>query len=211
MKYLSNHSYHIYNRGNNKNEIFFNRGNYLYFIEKIRKHLLPHCHLLAYCLMPNHFHFLVYVEDKIGGTDYIKKQTLAEQTNRATDHSISKGLKILLSSYTQAVNIEQQRTGNLFQQNTKAKCTSDIQKNNAPGNYYDYICFNYIHQNPVKAKLVKKIEDWEFSSFRDYIDLRKGTLCNKSIAFELIANLEKKSLYTMSYETLDDKDVNMIF
>ena len=209
MKYLSNHSYHIYNRGNNKNEIFFNRGNYLFFIRKIRKHLLPHCHLLAYCLMKNHFHFLIY--KKTGGTDFLKEQAHVEQTNRATDHPISKGLRILLSSYSQAVNIEQKRTGNLFQQNTKAKCLSDIRKNNAPGGYYDYVCFNYIHQNPVKAKLVKKIEDWEFSSFRDYIDLRKGTLCNKSIAFELITNLEKKNLYKMSYDTLNDEDVNMIF
>jgi len=211
MKFSSGYSYHIYNRGNNKNKIFFNRENYLYFIGKIRKHLLPHCHLLAYCLMPNHFHFLIFLKTKIGGTDYTKKPAHIEQTNRATDHPISKGLRILLSSYSQAVNIKQKRTGNLFQQNTKVKCISDIQKNNAPSSYYDYVCLNYIHQNPVKAKLVKKIEDWEYSSFRDYIDLRKGTLCNKSIAFKLIAKIEEKSMYTMSYETLNDEDVNMIF
>ena len=39
-------------------------------------------------------------------------------------------------------------------------------------------CFNYIHQNPVKAGLVKNAEDWEFSSFRDYLGFRNGNLVN---------------------------------
>ncbi|MBC8486731.1 MAG: transposase [Ignavibacteria bacterium] len=201
MKFLFENSYHIYNRGNNKNNIFFNSENYFYFIYKIRKHLLPHCSILAYCLMPNHFHFLIFVDRNIGGTD----------SNRATDHPISKGLRILLSSYSQAINIQQKRTGNLFQQNTKIKCISDILCDNISNNYYDYICFNYIHQNPLKAKLVQRIEDWEFSSFRDYIGLRKGTLCNLNLAFNIITNLEKENLYKMSYESLTEEDVNKIF
>lgn len=43
---------------------------------------------------------------------------------------------------------------------------------------------NYIHQNAVKAGLVKSIEQWEFSSYRDYANLRAGTLCNKRLGFE---------------------------
>lgn len=211
MKFLLNNSYHIYNRGNNKNNIFFNRGNYFYFTYKIRKYLLPHCSILAYCLMPNHFHFLIFVDRNIGGTDYINEPSHLDQSNRATDLPISKGLRILLSSYSQAVNIQQKRTGNLFQQNTKIKCISDIPCDNFSYNYYDFICFNYIHQNPLKAKLVKKIEDWEFSSFRDYIGLRKGTLCNLKLAYKIITNLEKETLYKMSYENLIKEDVDKIF
>jgi len=41
------------------------------------------------------------------------------------------------------------------------------------------VCFNYIHNIPVKAGLVKKPEDWEFSSYADIIGLRNGTLANR--------------------------------
>lgn len=44
---------------------------------------------------------------------------------------------------------------------------------------------NYIHQNPVKGGLVKSMEQWEFSSYRDYTNLRTGTLCNKQLGFNL--------------------------
>jgi hypothetical protein len=43
-------------------------------------------------------------------------------------------------------------------------------------------CFHYIHQNPLVAGMVSKIEDWKYSSFKDYAVLRNGTLCNKELA-----------------------------
>jgi putative transposase len=48
------------------------------------------------------------------------------------------------------------------------------------------VCFNYVHQNPVKAGMVRKITDWEFSSARDYAGLRSGTLINRSVASEYV-------------------------
>ena len=51
---------------------------------------------------------------------------------------------------------------------------------------YPFICFHYIHQNPLKAGLVKRMEDWEMGSFQDYAGLRNGTLCNRKIAQELL-------------------------
>ncbi|RLD54507.1 MAG: hypothetical protein DRJ05_14530, partial [Bacteroidetes bacterium] len=59
MDFKTGYIYHIYNRGNNKNKIFFSRDNYLFFLKKTRKELSDHLDFLAYCLMPNHFHFLV--------------------------------------------------------------------------------------------------------------------------------------------------------
>ena len=49
---------------------------------------------------------------------------------------------------------------------------------------YPLVCFNYIHQNPVSANLVKNPQDWEFSSYRDYAGLRNGTLINRKLADE---------------------------
>ena len=55
--------YHIYNQGNNKQKIFFNRENYLFFLGKINTYIQPYADILAWCLMPNHFHLMVLVNE----------------------------------------------------------------------------------------------------------------------------------------------------
>ncbi len=55
--------YHIYNQGNNKIKIFYYRWNYVFFKEKIREYILPYADVLAWALLPNHFHLLVYVNE----------------------------------------------------------------------------------------------------------------------------------------------------
>ena len=51
--------YHLYNRGNNRQPIFFQKKNYDFFKQKAYKELSYQIDILAYCLMPNHFHFLI--------------------------------------------------------------------------------------------------------------------------------------------------------
>ena len=63
MEFEAGHIFHVFNRGNNSQRLFFTRDNYLFFIEKIRTHVLPHADLLAWCLMPTHFHLMVHVND----------------------------------------------------------------------------------------------------------------------------------------------------
>ena len=164
--------YHVYNRGNERQKIFFNRNNYLYFLKKVRKEWLPYADILAYCLMPNHFHFILHV--KSPGANYIT--TLEKQTNI---QCLSKGIGKTLSSYTRAINIEQNRTGNLFQKKTNAKNMSLYDSN------YLLFCLHYIHSNPVASGMVSDESLWEFSSFRDYYKLRNGTLCNKELFYQL--------------------------
>lgn len=53
--------YHIYNQGNNHQIIFYNRENYLFFLRKIRTLIQPYGNILAWCLMPNHFHLIMEV------------------------------------------------------------------------------------------------------------------------------------------------------
>ena len=173
--------YHLYNRGNNGQNIFFNPENYLFFLHKVRKHLYPNCDIIAYCLMPNHFHFMIQ-----GNSDSEKMKKYGNSMLNA----FSENLRIMLSSYTQAINKQENRTGSLFQQNTKIKSLSDIfygriSKMGSIG--YDYYCFHYIHDNPVQAGLVSKIEDWEFSSYRDYTGLRQGSLINKNLALHILS------------------------
>ena len=182
MHFESNLVYHVYNRGNEKQPIFFDRKNYLFFLSKVRREWLSHCDILAYCLMPNHFHFLV-VPNNIACKPVIfkEKETHMQQ--------FSKCIGKTLSSYTQAINIERGRTGNLFQKKTKAKLID-------ASSFYLPACIFYIHANPAVAGLCAKDEDWEFSSARDYKGLRNGTLCNKNRFYEVsgLSEIEVKGL-----------------
>ena len=65
MRFYPEQVYHIYNRGNNRQKIFFEEENYVFFPRKVRRQLLPHVKMLCYCLMPNHFHFLIYTRSDL--------------------------------------------------------------------------------------------------------------------------------------------------
>ena len=175
MNFIRQNIYHIYNRGNNKQTIFFNDANYIYFLQKVRKYILPHCDILAYALMPNHFHFLLHADERT-------EKQLANLP--ITRNVLSEGVRLLLSSYTKGINRQEDKTGNLIQQKTKSKCVYDASKSDSRG--YVTTCFHYIHQNPLRAGFVDKMEDWHYSSYRDYAGLRNGTLCNRQLAHQLL-------------------------
>ncbi len=60
--YLGQH-YHLYNRGINRGRIYFENENCLFFLRKMRQYLLPVMDVIAYCLMPTHYHVLVRVKE----------------------------------------------------------------------------------------------------------------------------------------------------
>ena len=188
MFFIKDCSYHIYNRSNEI--VFHNRENYLFFLRKIREHILPYCDILAYCLMPNHFHLIVTV--KAEGAAFIDNIRLEEM------QVLSRGIGTILSSYTQALNKQQGRRGSLFAHKTKAKILNEAKDD------YALNCFMYIHQNPILANLVDKMEEWEFSSFPDYIGNRKGTLVNKQLGLDIF-QIDKSQLYELTYLLLKDK------
>lgn len=205
MNYEPGEIYHIYNQGNNQQKLFFNRDNYVFFINKMRDHLTDHCDILAWCLMPNHFHWLVKVKDR-----YINQNTDLKNTPLYDSvPPLNRSLSVLLSSYAKAINKSQRRSGSLFRSKTKAKkLNSDKSKNDK----YPLICFLYIHQNPLRAGLVSQLNDWEFSSYRDFAGLRNGTLCNTNLAIELL-NLpqNKREFISFSEQTIPDEFVSNLF
>ncbi len=107
---------------------------------------------------------------------------------------LNDSIAILLRSYTRAINKQENRTGALFREDTKAKddwmegfiALEDRRTRSRFWNDYGYTCFQYIHENPVKAGLVKRAEEWPYSSSRDYLGLRSGTLCNQVLARDLL-------------------------
>ena len=207
MQFQQGYLYHIYNQGNNRQKIFFKRENYLFFLKKIEDHILPNADILAWCLMPNHFHLMVLVREvELGSGSATLSRTPTPHTptpNRATNitSTLNKSLGIMLASYTRALQKQENFTGSLFRQKTKAECVNcfkgltpslivkdGITQNNriTPESQYPQVLFNYIHQNPVKAGLVNNDVDWEFSSARDYANLRNGKLINKQVAKKYI-------------------------
>ena len=64
MYFIPQQVYYIYNRGNNKQRIFFSDRNYRFLLKKIDAELSPCCENLCWCLMPNHFHLLIYATEK---------------------------------------------------------------------------------------------------------------------------------------------------
>jgi len=194
MEFFKNELYHIYNRGNNRQKIFFKPDNYIYFLKKVRRYLLPYCDILSYSLMPNHFHFLIHSDER----------TIINKTIRFQPKNVlSEGIRVLLSSYTQAINKQNQTSGSLFQQNTKAQPIVKGSRN------YDITVFHYIHQNPYRANLVLRMEDWEYSSFADYCGKRNGSLCNRELAIKLLG-LNMKTFYEDSYKAIGIDDINYI-
>jgi putative transposase len=172
MHFEAEQLYHVYNRGNNRAPLFFTPDHYLYFLRKIRQHIAPHCELLAYCLMPNHFHLLLCTT---------AAGCLDRATASTTRQPLVQGIASALSSYTQGVNQQLLRTGSLFQSKTRIKRLLDQRGD------YPRTCFHYIHQNPLRAGLEMQPGDWAYSSYRDYAGLRKDTLCNQALARELLA------------------------
>lgn len=208
MQFDSGHLYHIYNQGNNRQKIFLDRENYLFFLRKIHTHVLPFADILAWCLMPNHFHLMVHVNrvervitpSATQSRARSKMEAIAEipgatsiRARNIENMSLNKSIGIMLASYTRAINKQHNWSGSLFRSESKAVCLSEVNgitpawKTNMgiteitvddPDIDYPNVCFNYILYNPVKDGLVKRPEDWEFSSYSDFIGIRKGNLIN---------------------------------
>ena len=116
MHFEPNAIYHIYNRSNE--QVFFTRDNYLFFLKKIQLQIKPVCTILAWVLMPNHFHLLIQSTKDSCITN--------SESHLPNIQLLSKRFGNALSSYSQAINRERNRRGKLFSHNTKAKNLNDI-------------------------------------------------------------------------------------
>jgi len=155
--------YHIYNRGAGKAKIFFNDGNYQYILRLVKEYYQRHgATVIAYCLMPNHYHFLLRQE---------------------SDIPLSKFMQVLFNTYVQALNLQQRRTGTLFEGRFKHKCVDKWE--------YLIVLSRYIHRNPVKAGLVAKPEDWVYSNYREWIGLGEGVLVDQVFLQEHFGSAEE--------------------
>jgi len=174
---IANHIYHVYNRGINREKLFYSDENYEFFLSKVRRYIGCCSEIIGYCLMPNHFHLLLLLTD----------ESLAPRLNKdepisfLNQSNFSFGLKQVLSSYTKAINVQNDRTGSLFQQNTK-------RKNTGSGDMSSYAlwCLHYIHMNPVEAGFASHPSEWKYSSYNEYFGEVMRPLCDLKLGKELL-------------------------
>lgn len=163
--FLTSSFYHIYNRGVDKRVVFQRYGHYLRFLTTIRTILKTgsatqrstynqslalnlKVRILAYCLMPNHYHFLIQQLQDDGISEYMHK---------------------LDTSYTKYFNLNYHRTGRLFEYTFKARVIESDE-------LLLHIS-RYIHINPVIAHLVEQPQEWKWSSYREFFDIESHPVC----------------------------------
>jgi len=173
-EFQAEHYYHIYNRGNNYDPIFYERENYLFFLRQLRKYLRPEkIAVIAYCLMPNHYHLLAAL--------------------KADD--LPRMMQPFVLSYTKAINERYSRVGSLFQGRFKAIHV-------AREEYLLHLA-RYIHLNPVAAGLTRTPEQWEFSNYRDILGLRPGNLAEPDIILSQFPTQDGSRRFVEAYVEAD--------
>ena len=150
------HTYHIYNRAVADNLLFPGDENYYLFLSKMQDHILDVAEILAYCLMPNHYHMLIQLKNV----------------------DLSAAMQKLALSYVVPFNAFFKRSGHLFQGAYQIKFVQDDR--------YLIHLSRYIHLNPVAAELVVKPENWSFSSVQEYLGLRPVNFIKPKIVLDLL-------------------------
>jgi REP element-mobilizing transposase RayT len=171
--------FHVYNHAIGKEILFFNDQNYIYFLKLFSDYILPIADLYGYCLMNNHFHFLIKIKSEDEVFKYfwsegkfpeekenltsIKKLSNAEGLNNIDVLSlhISKQFSNYFNAYAKAINEQEKRRGSLFESPFKRKALGDEEDIKQ--------CLVYIHCNAVKHQVVDQIKDWKYSSYVAYL------------------------------------------
>ena len=161
--------YHVYNRGVNREGIFHGPDNYRYFLDLYTLHVGWLVDTYAYCLLGNHFHFLLRVKDRAAVEGYAREarpdrsQKTCQVSPGGTSPEIhydqppSRHFSNLFNAYARAFNKRYNRTGGLFQRPFgRIPVTTDA--------YFGYLVV-YIHQNPQKHGFVADYRDWPWSSY----------------------------------------------
>lgn len=156
-KLYKDNYYHIYNRGVNHSTIFFEKRNYMFFIDRLHETTKNIAETICYCLMPNHFHIVLFICD---------------------ESKIERSLTRLFISYSKAINKSMARSGPLFDGRFKSKLI--------PENNYLLHLSRYIHLNPVRANMVTKAEDWLYSSYQLYISNFQSSFVKKEIILDQV-------------------------
>ncbi len=174
--FLADHYYHVFNRAVGNEKMFCESGNYNYFLEKMKQHLLPVADIFCYSFLPNHFHLFVRVkpiniiEEKFQYSK-IKEQQQKYDINRSL--FISEQFGNWCNGYTKAFNKKYDRKGKLFIDNLNRRLIDSAA-------YYSKIV-HYIHANAAQHKLCTDVKSWPYSSYAPIINHTQKWLIREEV------------------------------
>ena len=177
---FENAFYHITARGNRREDIFYSSRDKEIFLKRLKEMLIKYSMICyAYCLMDNHYHLFI-------------------KTNKS---NLSQGIHYLNSSYANWFRNKHQIIGPLFQGRFKSILVD--------ADNYALILSAYIHLNPLRAGIIRQIEEYPWSSYLDYLNLRKSNISDPSFVLNLIDNNTFKSIkkyreYIIQYQDIKD-------
>ena len=190
--------YHIYNRGNNSVNLFFENENYSHFLKLYEQYIDPVAETYAWCLMKNHFHLLVYIKED-SEIDITKLEYSATENPKTV--SASKQFSNLFNAYTKAINKRYKRTGSLFEKNFKRRIvTSDA--------YFQKLIY-YIHNNPVHHRFTTSIIEYPWSSYGTVVSDKPTKLQRKKV-IELFKDVDSFKYYHSINQDLKDVEELLI-
>ncbi|MFA6403421.1 MAG: hypothetical protein WCX31_17625 [Salinivirgaceae bacterium] len=163
--------YHIYNRGNNYENIFLDSDDYLHFLNNLDVYINPIADIYAWCLLKNHFHILArikeeaeigYLNSEFANSEdiYLKWKTHFPEIpdSKFCKKPIpTQQFKHLFNSYSRWFNFRHQRSGSLFEKNFERKLVENQ-------SYFTNLIV-YIHNNPVKHGFVEHAIEYPWSSY----------------------------------------------
>ena len=170
---------------------------------------------MAYCILPNHFHFLLYIKlpheletltgcekDILKSKNNLITTNLIKQTKPCQGVSVSGKHSLFLShlfnAYAQWFNLKTNRVGGLFQRPFKRKRITNM-------DYLKHLIY-YIHRNPLHHNIVKTISDWEFSSYRAYLS-NKPTVVSKELVLEWFGDAQNFEAVQSEQIEIDMQDL----
>ena len=170
--------YHLYNRSVSDVLLFKNDSDYQFFLNKFKEYCLPFFEIYAFCLIPNHFHFIIkirseeYIDQVISKETFVTAQKYTNQEITINDF-LANQFKRLFSSYALTYNNKYERKGPLFHNKVKR-----IFINNDDRLRY---LIGYVHHNPIHHNYVNDFISWKFSSFRGLISTKPSVLEKKKV------------------------------
>jgi REP element-mobilizing transposase RayT len=163
--------YHIYNRTVDKQLMFRNTGNYVFFLTKLDEYLSPVIDLYAYCLLGNHFHMMLRVRPISDLTTF--KELSKLKSDKSAHDIVSHQFRKFFQSYAMAFNRQHGRIGTLFQTPFK-RVLIDC------ADYFTQVIY-YIHANPQRHGLINNFQEWRWSSYNRILSDKPSKLKKREV------------------------------
>jgi hypothetical protein len=186
--------YHIYNRGTNGEDLFLERRNYRFFLERYAHYVEPVVETYAYCLMKNHFHLVIRTRTAEEQKTFHAAPADGDSPFRVL--SPSRQFAHLFNAYARAINVNYERTGSLFE-HPFHRILVDTEA-------YFWQLIAYVHRNPQHHGFVDDFREWPFSSYGAILSSRP-TRVRRDVVIEGFGG---RSAFVQAHESEDDELLN---